>query len=223
MKVIRGITTAIVVWMFLAVAPFVQAADVSGSEGGGGPWIGLFTPDLKDFNNKLDANGFPTVDGAITLFGGGGFGIVNDVRIGGFGGGGALVAKEGGKRTELSVGFGGTQVAYVWSMDRFNLEVGGMFGGGGSTIVLSDGTPASGDDAISDRYDTVIDRGFWLLGPSVGARWNFTDHVAMQMSGGYIHTIGDWKHRSGNSELAGFPDMNGPYFTIGIVFGGSHP
>lgn len=215
--------STVVLCLLLVALPQVSAAKGPSSEGRGGSWIGWFMPDLTDFNDKLESNGLPTLDGTFTLYGGGGYGEWNNIRLGGFGGGGSLAKEEGAKRSELSMGFGGVHAARVWTLDKIKLEVGAVVGGGGATIVLSDGTPSSGDDAIVNPYDTVIDRGFFLVGPSLGARLNVTDLMAVHLSAGYLHTIGDWKHRNAKTTLSGFPDLNGSYISIGFVFGGVHP
>lgn len=200
---------------------FAGDADQFRTEGRGYFWTGLFTPDLDAFNQKASLEGFPTLDGSLTVYGGGGYGASKRWHIGGFGGGGNFVAREGVKRSELSIGFGAAHIARVWPMGGMRVELGAVMGGGGASLLLSDGTPASGDDALSNRYDTIIDQGFFLVGPSIGAHIDLTDHMGFQITAGYLQTInGSWKHRNGDVHLTGLPDLNGSFVSIGFTFGG---
>lgn len=230
-KLQRNIVSIAAICLLLAVAPVAAAGAWEGagwggskaylnSEGRGFSWIGALSPDLGDLNSKLEANGFAALDGTVLLFGGGGYGAWESWRLGGFGGGGMLASEKGAKRSELSMGFGALQVARVLPLGGVQLELGAIMGGGGATLTLSDGTPADADEAIGDRFDTVMDRGFFLVGPSVGARIDLTQHLGLQLSAGYLHTLGEWTHRGSDAKLGGLPDLNGAFISVGLTFGG---
>lgn len=222
--------TVCIAALLLAAAPAAGASGWHGgwrqrdaylsSEGRGGSWVGVFRPDLGDLNSKLQANGFGTLEGTMLLFGGGGYGAWETWRIGGIGGGGAVASQSGTKRAELSMGFGAVQVARVWPMDGTQLELGLLLGGGGASLVLSHAAPASSDDAIANPHDTVIDQGFFLVGPSVGARIDLTRHIGLELSAGYLFTFGDWEHRGSETQIGGLPGLDGAFISVGVTFGG---
>lgn len=191
------------------------------SEGRGFGWIGTLAPELGALNDRLEAWGFPRLGGVVTLFGGGGYGAWENWHLGGFGAAGMLASREGPKRTELSLGFGALRAARVWPLGGVQLELGAVVGGGGATLILSEGEPADIDEALGNRFDTVIDAGFWLAGPSVGARIDLAPHVGLIVSAGYIHTLGiGWEHRGSGAKLSGLPDLNGAFLQVGIAVGG---
>lgn len=190
------------------------------SEGRGVSWFGALSPDLGGLNEKLEANGFKPLGGSVVLVGGGGYGAWDTWRLGGFGGGGALSSKEGAKRAELSMGLGAMHFARVIPLGGVQLELGAILGGGGATLTLSEGEPADADEAIGKRFDTVVDRGFFLAGPSVGARIDLTRYIGLELSAGYLYTFGSWTHRASDEKLTGLPDLNGGFITFGITFGG---
>lgn len=208
----------------LAPAPALGASPATGahwnSEGRGYQWVGALMPGLDELNDRLEVWDFPKLRGTVVMFGGGGYGAWENWRIGGFGAAGALASREGLKRAELSLGFGGLQVVRVWPLGGVQLELGILAGGGGSTLMLSEGKPEDLDDAFGNRWDTVIDSGFLFAGPSAGARIDLAPHIGLIVSAGYIYTVGGWEHRGSQAELSGLPDLNGAFFQVGLTLGG---
>lgn len=199
---------------------------IGASYGSGGWLFGVFAPNLKHLNDKLTEHGFGTFDGPMLIFGGGGSATTDTWRIGGFGGAGRMSAHtDAGHHAALSMGFGVSEFSRVWwSTAETRLLAGIMVGGGGASLQLSDDGPDSADDAFKDRYDTLIERGFALVGPSVGVEWDISRHIDFQLKAAYLFSFaGPWKHSATGKALSDLSGFTGPFLSIGLSFGGGRP
>ena len=190
--------------------------------GGGGALGGWMFLDIAELNRALaDAGHAPLPDGLLLKGGGGGGGLLKGFRFGGYGASGEVYSATGSKRAMLSVGFGGLWISYgLVSEASYDLSTGLLIGGGGATLKLTAHQPASFKDAIGRPANTVLDRGFFALRPDVNLGIQMLPWLSLNVSGGYLVTLGDDWSQQGTS-LPGPPaGFNGWTVHVMIQFGG---
>lgn len=190
--------------------------------GGGGALGGWMFLDNAELNTALNDAGYaPLPDGLLLKGGGGGGGLLRGFRFGGYGAGGEVYSASGGKRAMLSVGYGGFWLSYgLASEASYDLSVGLLIGGGGATLKLTDHQPEDFEDAIGRPANTVLDRGFFALRPDVNVGVPVLPWLSLNVSGGYLVTLGDdWSHEG--TTLPGPPaSFSGWTVHVMIQFGG---
>jgi len=190
--------------------------------GGGGALGGWMFLDVAELNADLDAAGYaPFPDGLLLKGGGGGGGLLKGFRFGGYGASGEVYSALGGKRAMLSVGFGGVWLSYgLVSEASYDLAAGLMIGGGGATLKLTGHQPESFQDAIGRPANTVLERGFFALRPDINLGIQMLSWLSLNVSGGYLVTLGDeWTHDG--MALPGPPaSFNGWTVHVMLQFGG---
>ena len=189
--------------------------------GFGGPMIGLFTLDLAEINEVLKNNDYaPLAEQLITFGGGGGAGVIGGFSFGGTGWGGSLNSHQEGKKAELSLGFGGMDVAYVvGGNERSLLSIGVVLGGGEVDLKLRDHFPVSFEDAVANPTTTTLSRGFLSAEPYIRFQVQPLMWLGLKLHLGYVFTLpGGWEE--GGQEISG-PSLNltGPFVGISITFG----
>lgn len=227
------------VWVLVTVVlllglPFVGLANHNNAEesgpgfGFGGLLIGLFTIELGSeseadtVNGILAANGYaPLPDQMITFGGGGGGGVIGGFSFGGSGWGGSFTSIREGKKAELSLGFGGMDIAYVvGGNERSLLLIGAVLGGGGLDLTLRDRIPVSFEDAVADPTTVTLSQGFFAAEPYVCFQVQPLSWLGFEAHLGYLFTLpGNWEE--GGQEIAG-PSLrlSGPFVGLSIAFGG---
>lgn len=193
---------------------------------GGHTLFGVFAPTLERVNDELTNSGFGRLDGFYLLFGHGMYSETDRLAVAGIFGSGQADSTKGTKNARFRTGFGAVEVARVWPQDRWHMQLGGILGVGGSSLLLSDGRPTNMDDALSRRYETYLTNAFIVVGPSFGWRTDLTERSALFLKTGYLWTLSSpWTHRSTKARLDGTPDMNSPFFMVGMTyrFGRSTP
>jgi len=214
--------------------PFVGLAnheDVGATAMGfgfGGPMIGLFVLDLGSGDDQATVNGIlaengyaPLPERMITFGGGGGGGVMGGFSFGGSGWGGSITSIQEGKKAELSLGFGGMNIAYaVGGDERSLLLIGVVLGGGGLDLKLRDRIPVSFEDAVADPTTVTLSQGFFAAEPYVCFQVQPLSWLAFEAHLGYLLTLpGNWEE--GGLEVAGpFLRLSGPFVGLSIAFGG---
>ncbi len=190
--------------------------------GGGGPLGGWMRLDITELNTALEDFGYaPLPDGMLLIGGGGGGGLLKGFRFGGYGAGGDVRSTTDEKSATLSLGYGGFWLSYgLVSEARFDLSVGLMIGGGGATLKLTDHRPDGFRDAIGRPANTVLDRGFVALRPDANVGIQVLPWMSLNLSGGYLATLGDdWSHQG--TSLPGPPlGFSGWTIQVMLQFGG---
>ena len=183
-------------------------------------------PDFGSLNDTLEDHGFARLDKPALLSAGGGYFSVDGWRIGGMGGQGAADAQKGANFAQLEASFGGGHFARALRLGRHtSLDVGALFGGGRATLILSQGSPSTIEEAVQNRYDTVLATDFAVVGPVVGLQYNLWGWLAFRLEVGHLFTLGSWTHSTRGSKVIGGPSLTGPYvsFTVGVAVEGPIP
>ena len=223
----RALWTIAMVALLVSL-PFTGLANGDDSEkqitgfGFGGPMIGLFTLDLAEMNEVLENNDYaPLAEQLITFGGGGGGGVIGGFSFGGTGWGGSLTSHQEGKKAELSLGFGGMDVAYVvGGNERSLLSIGVVLGGGEVDLKLRDHFPVSFEDAVANPTTTTLSRGFLSAEPYIRFQVQPLMWLGLKLHLGYLFTLpGGWEE--GGQEISGLSlNLTGPFVGISIAFGG---
>ncbi len=209
--------------------------------------FGGFTPgwlflDVNPINEYLQAaKGAPLNDGGVPLWGGAGAAyimILPNFRVGGLGMSGSMKSTSldafGVRRdAELSVGFGGVTLEYVIPIvDRLDVSVGTMLGGGGIDIVLrQDQGGAStwsqqwnffGSTGSVSNMSRKLGSSFFVWIPSVNVEYALLGWVGARLGVSYVGmSAPSWKIDD-RHELLGVPSkVSGKGFMInaGIFIG----
>jgi len=231
---VRNAVWVLVTVVLLLGLPFVGLANHNDAEesgpgfGFGGPMIGLFVLDLGSgddqatVNGILAENGYATLPNRIITFGGGGGGgVIGSMSFGGRGWGGSIDSLREGKKAELSLGFGGMDIAYVvGGNEQALLLIGAVLGGGGLDLKLRNRIPTSFEDAVADPTSTTLSRGFFGAEPYVRFQIQPFDWLGFEFHLGYLFTlVGNWEE--GGQELAGPTlEVSGAFVGLSIAFGG---
>ena len=213
---------------FVGLANHEDVEETAMGFGFGGPLIGLFTLELgggndaETVNGILAANGYaPLPERMITFGGGGGGGVMGGFSFGGSGWGGSITSIQEGKKAELSLGFGGMDIAYaVGGDERSLLLIGVVLGGGGLDLELRDRIPVTFEDAVADPTTVTLSQGFFAAEPYVCFQVQPLSWLGFEAHLGYLLTLpGNWEE--GGLEVAG-PSLrlSGPFVGLSIAFGG---
>jgi hypothetical protein len=187
----------------------------------GGPKFGgaagftqnLLFLDMTPINQILAANNCAPFDGdGLFMMGGQGYGYIMflpNVRVGGMGGSGTRISTsiQGNVRrqVELSAGFGGVTIDYVFSvLPRLDISTGALLGGGGMSFTLrrDDGTVKLWNDVWSgfgggnpaSNYSTKISGSFFVIQPNVNVEVALLRWLGLRVGAGYTGMIGNnWK------------------------------
>lgn len=204
----------------LASAPD-QSAGLTGF-GFGGPMVGLFSLDLGEVNDVLIDAGYAPLDERLFAFGGGGGGgTIGGLSLGGTGWGGSLTSLSGEKKAELTLGFGGMDLAYVaGGNERSLLTLGVVIGGGSVELKLRDHSPESFEDAINDPNTTSLSQGFFALEPYIRFQVQPLAWLGFKLQLGYLFAFpGEWED-DGHVLSGPSLDLNGPFVGVALTFGG---
>ncbi|MEO0071865.1 MAG: PDZ domain-containing protein [candidate division WOR-3 bacterium] len=198
-------------------------------QGGGagyfGPGLGLIN--YSALNNLFNRNFLPALKRNHFVFGGGGYGQVGRVRIGGYGAGGVQSISNNQLDVEAQLGFGFFELGYciIYTKRLLVTPLLGI-GGGGITLKITPlyNRPSTLDDILG-TYSTFgsskVSKGGMILYPGLGI------DIPLKFSGlslktGYLYSAlsSSWEHED-YGRING-PDftLKGLYVSLNILFGG---
>ncbi len=204
-----------------------------GFKGGmGGPCLAVSFFDAKELNARLKAHNIEELSTQQTCFGGGGSGIIGKVILGGWGFGGGEEVESESVKVKVDYGGGFFEPGYYLPITQ-NLGLSILLGLGGYGYSLNL-TPTSLSGADFDtlltgpgaRRTSNISAGGLSL--SIGGGFLFLipfeeAFIGLNVKGGYIFSPmkREWELEDGGT-LRGAPklNLNGPFISIGLVFGG---
>ncbi len=174
--------------------------------------------DIGILNSELQLKGFPALPTeGMFMFGGHGYiyiVVVPNLRVGGIGAAGSFSATETSnliyRSVELSTGFGGATIEYVFPFKRFQIAVGGMLGGGSHTLTLTRTPdadkswpllPSSG--STRDKYSNA----FFAWQPQLTLEYMIHPLAMLSLSGGYFGTSGNKWELNDHFDVADVPDF----------------
>lgn len=188
--------------------------------------------DIGELNTRLKNNGYHTFSDNLIGFGGGGYGILNRLIIGGEGFGMSSAAElgtAGGEtfKTTLSGGYGLFKLGYVvYRRGGFNLYPAVGFGGGGLALEITRKETVAFDDILkSPKRNVQLSNGCLLIDIGVGVdylmildRKNTGDEggLAFGMRVGYLAA----PYRSDWGDALDGPDIGFDGFYFRLMFGG---
>lgn len=214
------------VWAALVVTSIGMVVGVVGQVsvglGSGGPLVGLLTLDFFPLNAALSAAGYPTVEGPLVVFGGGGVGgVLGGPVFGGIGFGGNLTALAADKRTDLELGYGGVVIEAARPAGQGAIiGVGAVLGGGGLDLTARARRPLDFDDALADPPVSQFRLGFFGGLAYLRLQVQVLPWLAVEGWGGYFLAFpGRWEE--GGREIAGPQlELRAPFLGLRISFGG---
>jgi hypothetical protein len=212
----------------------------------GGFMPGVLFADMKPINDYLKAAGAaPVGENGVIMYGGGGaiyIMLLPNVRVGGMGMSGSLSSSAMvgpvRKDADISVGFGGVTVEYVFNLGpRFDVALGTMIGGGGIDLTLRQDVGGNKtwfqewSNFGSGNYETAgqvnnIERelggSFLVLIPSVNLEYALTGWLGVRLGASYVSMSAPSWSLDGTHDLVGVPSaISGKGFMInaGIFLG----
>lgn len=208
------------------------------TEGYGAFLIGGGFFDLSSLNDRLEQNGYETIDGPLTLLGGEGHAVLQSGFV--VGGRGAAVigptgAGPGDLQTHFAGGFGLFDMGFALVHTRSVLltALGGV-GGYGMSLSIGDDLSARFDDVLDNpRRSTSVSRGGLLVGLTLGIdgrvpigdvddegrRGFFT--LGARVGGLYGLALGGWSlPEDANATRGPELGLTGAYAMLAIGFGG---
>lgn len=206
--------------------------DVVEDEGDGYFAIGTYLIDLTPLNDRLDNAGYPTFASEMISIGGGGYGVVNRILLGGEGHG-LITADQGfnGRNVTVGGGYGLFTLGYLFrphSSVRVFPQLG--FGGGGLQLEIgSQGSADQFDDILDDpTRSATIGKTSMLVSIGAGLEYEFSgpdeeSGLRLGLRAGYLLSPlnSDWQ--LDEMTLSGGPDatMQGPFLRLTIGGGGN--
>jgi len=190
--------------------------------GGSGMFVGLLPLDFSPLNAVLSAAGYPSVEGPVVVFGGGGAGgILGEVAFGGLGFGGSLTTLAAGRRTDIELGFGGMVIEHPRQVaEGAVLGFGAVLGGGSLDLTTWARQPEDFADSLATPPMSHFGLGFFGGLAYLRVQIQLAPWLAIEGWGGYFLAFsGQWE--AGGREISG-PQLGlrAPFFGLGIVFGG---
>lgn len=214
-------------------SPDTSASKEAGDAGGAGFFaIGIHSIDIASLNTRLDNAGYPTFASTTVSIGGGGYGVVNRILLGGEGHA-LLTGDKGvnGRDVSVGAGYGLFTLGYLFqpsSSLRVYPQLG--FGGGGLELEIgSQGDAQEFDDVLdAPNRSATVGRASLLVRLGAGLEYEFsgpdeTGGFRLGLRAGYmlapVHS--DWT--LDETTLSGGPDatLQGPFLHLTIGGGGS--
>jgi len=225
----RPCTTGLLALLLLATlgSASALAADPVLAFGGGGVGIGALFTRLDEINAFAESTGYPSLDGAVFLIGGGGRGgVAPGIAIGGAGFGAWIESEDNGQHTEFSLGLGGFDLGFaVAGSSRSVLACGAWLGGGAAELALTELPPT---DPLSLHPQGIIpeptrqtyDAVFGLVAPYVDMEVGLLNWMGLGVQIGFVWCPFElnWYDEGSLDPPALAPF--GPYVRISVVFGG---
>jgi membrane-associated protease RseP (regulator of RpoE activity) len=194
-----------------------------GGAGYFGPAVSLV--DYKNINTVFQNHNLPSLKREHFMFGGGGYGQIERIRIGGYGVGGTQSVGNDSLNVDLSLGLGFFELGYSLVYTKHFLMTPFLgIGGGGITLKITPLTPrpTSLDDILTTPtgVNKVTKSGLVLHpGLAIDIPLSFT---GLSIKAGYLYSpvTGSWQLED-QGKING-PDFNlqGFYTSLNIFFGG---
>ncbi len=211
--------------VLVAVSGVLAWGTENGSLGGlghGGFLAGLLTFDFSPLSAALAEAGYPTVEGPVLVFGGGGSGgVLGGTVFGGLGFGGSVTKIEGEKRTDLELGYGGVVIELNRPVGKSALlGLGLVLGWGGLDLTTRARRPVDFADALAQPPVSQFSLGFFGGLGYVRLGFQVFPWLALDGWAGYFLALpGQWEE--GDREIAGPKlELRAPFLGIRVSFGG---
>ena len=194
-------------------------------------WLFL---NVGELNKSLVKAAMPEFSNSgMFLMGGAGFayiGFVKNLRIGGIGAGGSMMKQTATNTSEIGISFGGGTIEYVIPFGNFHVAIGGMIGGGSTTLTLTknqyDSRPW--DDIFSNdipgnsssvRHEMT--NGFFSYQPMLSLDYIPHPLIMAKLSGGYFGMSGKTWQLDNKTNATDVPDlkMGSGFIQLGIFVG----
>lgn len=214
-------------------SPDTSASKEAGGAGGAGFFaIGIHSIDIASLNTRLENAGYPTFASETLSIGGGGYGVVNRILLGGEGHT-LLTGDKGvnGRNVSVGAGYGLFTLGYLFRPSS-SLHVYpqlGLGGGGLQVEIGSQGNASAFDDVLDDpNRSTTVGRASLLVRLGAGLEYEFsgsdeTGGFRLGLRAGYMlaPVNSDWT--LDETTLSGGPaaTLQGPFLHLTIGAGGS--
>jgi len=195
--------------------------------------VGMQRIDVKNLNNILKQNNYPSLDENYTSIGGGGYGIINNFVIGGEGHG--IIGSEVSNANyslNLTAGYGIFNVGYViYQVEGLRLFPVIGFGGGGIDLNIYEKSSLDFIDVLNNpKRGSSLSLGGLMLNFGLNGSYNirFSKNgkdggLIIGVSAGYTHflKVGNWTLFE--NEISGGPKIgiSGFYLRFSIGGGGA--
>ncbi len=190
--------------------------------GGGGPMPTLLFLDLEDLNGTITGAGYPQIDQVLFANGGGGYGgVLDGIRIGGFGVGGSNLSASESRSVSFDLAYGGMIIEKaVQAEDDFTVVLGTMLGFGGLDLRFISNLPETFEDAVSNPFVSSMTKEFFAVQPYIAFESKPFSWMWARFQLGFLWTLADnWSFE--NAEFAGPPrTLGGLTATLMLRFGG---
>jgi hypothetical protein len=193
--------------------------------GGGGPMPTLLFLDLDDLNAAVTEAGYPQISQILFAMGGGGYGgVLDGVRVGGFGVGGDSLSASASRSVSLELGYGGLIIEKaVHTEDDFHVVLGTMLGLGSLDLRFISDLPNSFQDAVANPFVSTMTKAFYAVQPYIAFESKPCSWMWARLQLGFLWTLADpWTFEEAT--------FSGPPRTLGglsasfmIRFGGGEP
>jgi hypothetical protein len=213
---------------------------------GGGYQLAISLFDLDPLNTVSSSLGMPAFSGPLFMHGGGGWtaiGVIPNVRLGVFGGGGSKEVTAdtsiGGVDYKRALRFGSGYTAAlidyaITPFSKFTIAPGVLVGAGSTTLDFAqtrsaNATFASAFDSTAlgnggeANRQTAIERSYFLLAGQVNLEYALTQFILVRAGASYSHSFGDasvWTNRH-DVDVSGVPEIttDGLGFQVGLFIG----
>lgn len=187
-----------------------------------GPGVTMFK--FGELNTLFASRGFDTINNRQFTFGGGGWGQSGRVRLGGYGMGGGKTLVNDSVSVEVGYGVGFFEVGYsLINARHFMLTpLLGIGGGGLGMKIIARYPPASVDSLLSyPGGQSQISMGGLAMYPGLAIDIPIS-FVGLSLKGGYIWSPinSGWTHEGFGAIRGPNINLNGPFASLGIMFGG---
>ena len=129
------------------------------------------------------------------IIGGGGYGLVNDIKVPG-------VYDEHGTQANLEFGYGGLELEYIGRPNKlvhYSMYV--LLGGGGISNTIWDDDSKDYDNRYHNNYN-IEDDAIWVIEPALNVTLNVTSFFRISAGAGYRYVTGASLTGTTNSDLS---------------------
>jgi len=227
------ISTMLVVFLFYSYN-LAKEKEKKIVRGGAGYFsLGGSIIDIDALNSRLENKGYPKFSKNFFSLGGGGYGIIGNIIIGGEGHG--LIEKETSSNScgvSFACGYGFFDIGYIiYSTEKLFLYPFLGIGGGGMSLKIIEKESPDFDKLLeSPEGNAELSSGGFLIHLSLGADYSLKQYKCKRgksrlifgIRAGYIFTPfkGDWEMNDFKVSNAPKMGITGPYVRLLVGFGG---